>query len=40
MDGLMKYTILVPCKVGIKTLTAAETVKLFFTYVVIYFGVP
>ena len=40
VDCLTKYTILIPCKMGDSTLTAAEIAKLFFTYVVRGFGVP
>ena len=40
MDLLTKYAIIIPCKMGDKTLTAAETAQLFFTHIVRYFEVP
>ena len=40
MNYLTKYKILIPCKMGEKTLTVFETVQLFFAYTVRYLGVP
>ena len=40
MDCITKYTILISCKMGDKTLTATEPVHFFFAHLVRYFGVP